>query len=311
MRVAVVGVGALGGYFGALLANAGNDVTLIARGEQLEALRTRGLTLRSHVVGDITVHPAATDRCEEVGPVELVMMCVKTYALEAAAVQARPLVGPDTVIVPVQNGVDAAESIGQSVGFGPVLRGTTFVNAHREGPGVVRHSGGQRLVFGELSGAQSPRTARLCEVFLQAGITAEARSDIRLAMWEKFAGISSAGALAVARLPLGPVLACPETREFVRQTIIEAVAVGRAHGVMLPDDYAERFIALVTPFPAWTKPSMLVDLEAGRRLELEAINGTVVRMGRERGVTTPTNTTIYAALKPYADGVPNVPAPPR
>ena len=159
-----------------------------------------------------------------------------------------------------------------------MLTGAAYVNAHREEPGVIRRSGGQQLVFGELNGADTPRTARLCEVFQQAGIIAEARTDIKLAIWEKFAGISAAGAQAVVRLPLGPVLACPETREFVRQTIAEAVAVGRAYGVMLPDNYAERFIAMITPFPAWTKPSMLVDLEAGRRLELEAINGTVVRL---------------------------------
>jgi 2-dehydropantoate 2-reductase len=155
MRVAVMGAGGLGGYFGALLARAGNDVTLIARGEQLEAVRSRGLMLRSRVVGDITVHPAATDRCEEVGQVELLMMCVKTYDLESATVEARPLVGPDTVVVPVQNGVDAAETIGRAIEFGPVLGGATYVNAHREAPGVVRHGGGERLVFGELNGGRS------------------------------------------------------------------------------------------------------------------------------------------------------------
>jgi len=310
VRIAVMGAGGLGGYFGALLARAGNDVTLIARGVQLEAVRARGLTLHSRAFGDITAHPATTDRCEEVGPVELVMMCVKTYDLESAAAQARPLVGPDTVVVPLQNGVDAAATIGRAIGFGPVLGGVTYVNAHREAPGMVGHSAGDRLVFGELNGGDSNRSERLLEMFQQAGISAEVHADIRLAAWEKFAAISNAGVQAVARLPMGPVFACPETRAFARDTVAEAATVGRAEGVMLPEDYAERFMALADGYPAWAKASLLVDLEAGRRLELDAITGAVVRHGREHGVATPANTAIYAALKPYADGAPNVPAPP-
>ncbi len=310
MRVAVMGAGGLGGYFGALLARAGNDVTLIARGEQLEAVRSRGLMLRSRVVGDITVHPAATDHCEEVGQVELLMMCVKTYDLESAAVEARPLVGPDTVVLPVQNGVDAAETIGRAIEFGPVLGGATYVNAHREAPGVVRHGGGERLVFGELNGGRSDRTIRLLGTFQQAGIAAEEHADIRLAIWEKFAAICGAAVMAMTRLPAGPLLACSETRAFLHDTIAETVSVGRAAGVMLAEGYAERVMAMSTAYPAWAKASMLVDLEAGRRLELDAITGAVVRRGREYDVATPANTAIYAALKPYAEGPPNVPSPP-
>lgn len=311
MRVAVVGAGGLGGYFGALLARAGHEVTLIARGEQLAALRTRGLTLRSGVVGDITVYPAATDRCQEVGPVDLVMLCVKAYDLESAAVQVRPLVGPDTAVIPVQNGVDAAATIGRAIGSSSVLGGVTYVNAHREAPGVVRHSSGERLMFGELSGGASSRTARLLGMFQQAGIAAEAHANIRLAVWQKLCLAASAGVLTIARLPAGPVLACPETRAFMRDTMAEVVAVGRATGVVLPEDYAEQVLTLMLAgFPAWAKGSMLVDLEAGRRLELDAITGAVVRLGHEHDVATPANRMIYAALKPYADGPPNVPTPP-
>jgi 2-dehydropantoate 2-reductase len=288
MRVAVMGTGGIGGFLGALLLRGGHDVTLIARGDHLEALRANGLSLQSPVIGDITVRAPATDRCDDVGPVDLVLMCVKTYDLESAALQALPLVGTDTVVLPIQNGVDAVERLGHTLGDDRVIAGITYVNAHRTAPGVIRHAVGDRLVFGEVAGGLSERTG---------------------ALWEKFAGICGAGAVpALTRLPLGPVLACSETREFLHDAVTETVAVGRARGVGLPEDYAESVMQLLAGYPPSARSSMLEDVEAGRRLELDALTGTVVRLGRECGVPTPVNTAIYAALKPYVDGAPEIPA---
>lgn len=307
MRFAVMGTGGIGGYFGAVLARAGHDVTLIARGEHLGALRKHGLSLQSPLVGDFTVRTPATDRCDEPGTVDVVLMCVKTYDLEAAALQARPLVGPDTILLPIQNGVDAADRLGRIIDDERVIGGLTYVNAHRVAPGAIRHTTGERLVFGERAGGASDRTRALREVFKHAGITAEVHPDIQLALWEKFAAACGAGALpALTRLPLGPVLACPETRQLLRDAVAEAVAVGRARGVGLPEDYAERMLELFGGYPPSARSSMLEDVEAGRKLELEALTGTVVRFGRESGVSTPANTAIYAALKPHVDGTPEI-----
>jgi 2-dehydropantoate 2-reductase len=308
-----MGAGALGGYYGALLARAGHDVTLVARGPHLAALRAGGLRLRSAAHGDVTVAVPATDRPEEVGEVDLVLVGVKAYDLDAAAQQLRPLVGPATAVLPVQNGVDATERLARAVGATAVLSGAAVVAVVREAPGIVRHDGGGRLVLGEPGGGTSPRTACLLEALRGAGIAAEVPPDVRVALWEKFAAVcANGGVTALTRLPAGPVLACPETRALFRATVAEVVAVGRAAGVPLPDpdDYADGVVATLERYPPWTKSSMLVDLEAGRRLELEAITGAAVRRGAAAGVPTPANGAIYAALKPYADGPPAVPAPP-
>ena len=311
MRVAVVGAGALGSYYAALLARAGHEVTLLARAAHLPALRATGVVLRSGVHGDVAVAVPATDRPEAIGAVDLVLVCVKTYDLDAAAAHLPPLLGAETVVLPLQNGVEATERLAQVVGPAPVLYGATYVAATRETPGVVRHSGGERLVFGEPTGGLSGRTTRLVEAFRSAGIAGEALPDGRAALWEKFAVVcATGGVLALTRLPAGPVLACPETRAFMGATVAEAAAVGRAAGVALPVDYAEGVLPMLDRYPPWGKSSMLTDLEAGRRLELEAITGVAVRLGREHGVATPANAAIYAVLKPYVDGAPAIPTRP-
>jgi 2-dehydropantoate 2-reductase len=311
MRVTVMGSGGTGGYFGGLLARAGEDVTFVARGAHLEAIRENGLTVRSRLVGDFTVPARATDDPAESGPAELVLFCVKAYDTESAADRLRPAVGPDTVILPVQNGIDSAERIGRVVGAGHVVGGLAGVSSVVAAPGIIEHRAGPDIIrLGELDGQPSARTQRIADALRRAGIKAELRPDIRVALWEKFVLICGlSGLTALTRLPIGAILACAETRELYRQTMEETHAVGRAHGVALPDGIVEETLGRFESSDPALRGSLYYDLAAGRRLEIETLNGTVVRLGRKRGVPTPANFGVYAALKPYANGAPPSGAP--
>jgi 2-dehydropantoate 2-reductase len=311
MRVTVMGSGGTGGYFGGLLARAGEDVTFVARGAHLQALRKNGLTVRSRLVGDFTVPARATDDPAEPGPADLVLFCVKAYDTESAADRLRPAVGRDTVILPVQNGIDSAERISRVVGPGHVIGGLAGVSSVLQAPGIIEHRAGPDVIqLGELDGRPTARAERVADTLRRAGIKAHVRPDIRVALWEKFVLICGlSGLTALTRLPIGAVLACPETRAFYLQTMEETHAVGRAEGVPLPDDVAERTLGYFESSSPGVRGSLYYDLAAGRRLEIETLNGTVVRLGRERGVPTPANFAIYAALKPYADGAPSASPP--
>jgi 2-dehydropantoate 2-reductase len=292
-----------------LLARAGEDVSFIARGAHLEAIRSRGLTIKSSVHGDFTIQALATDDPAEVGPVDLILFGVKLYDLERAAEQMRPLIGPETVILPVQNGIDAAERIARVVGTDAVIGGMALGGGWIETPGViVQRALTNKLIFGELAGGTSPRTRRLQATLEHAGFHAEAHPNVQVPIWEKFVlGSATLGGLAMIRLPLGPIRTCPESRELLRGLLEEAAEVGRASDVSIPFDCVDRHMALIDQLPATVQGSMLTDLLNGRRLELEAINGTVVRLGRGVNVPTPLNFAVYAALKPYIDGAPSRP----
>ena len=242
MRVTVMGSGGTGGYFGGLLARAGEDVTFVARGAHLEAIRAKGLTVRSRLVGDFTVPARATDDPKAGGFADLVLFCVKAYDTETAAERLRPAVGPDTVILPVQNGIDSAERIGRVVGPGHVIGGLAGVSSVIAAPGIIEHRAGPDVIqLGELEGGSSARAERIADALRRAGMKAQVRPDIRVALWEKFVLICGlSGLTALTRLPIGAVLACPETRAFYLQTMEETHAVGRAEGVPLPDGVAER-----------------------------------------------------------------------
>ena len=306
MRVTVMGSGGTGGYFGGLLARAGEDVTFIARGAHLAAIRARGLTVRSRLVGDFTVPARATDDPAESGPADLVLFCVKAYDTESAAERLRPAVGPDTVILPVQNGIDSAERIGRVVGSERVIGGLAGVSSVVEAPGVIEHRAGPDVIqLGELDGPPSARAERIADALRRAGVKAQVRPDMRVALWEKFVLICGlSGLTALTRLPLGAVLACPETRALFQQAMEETEAVGRAEGVAVPDGHAGRMMKFFEGSDPAIRGSLYYDLAAGRRLEIETLNGTVVRLGRERGVPTPASFAVYAALKPYAEGAP-------
>jgi len=312
MRVTVMGTGGTGGYFGGLLARAGEDVTFIARGAHLEAIRANGLTVRSRVVGDFTVPARATDNPAETGPADLVLFCVKAYDTERAARQLGSAVGADTVILPVQNGIDSAEHIGRVVGHDRVIGGLAGVSSVIAAPGVIEHRAGPDLIqLGEMDGRPSARTSRLAEALGRAGLKAQVRTDIRVALWEKFVLICGlSGLTALTRLPIGAVIACPETRTLLQQVMEETAKVGRAEAPALSEGIVENLLRYFTAADPAIRGSLYYDLAAGRRLEIDTLNGTVVRLGRERGIPTPANFVVYASLKPYTDGPPAGTAPP-
>lgn len=312
LKIAIMGAGSLGCFFGACLTRAGNDVTFIARGATKEALRKNGVTINSKELGDFTTQVKVTDKPDEVGPVDLIVFCVKTYDLESAAQQLQPLIGLDTLIIPVQNGVDASERIASVVGVKHVLGAVTWTNASAKAPGVITHGGSSRLIFGDLYGVASDKLKQILMVLHDAGLSgAEVHPHVKTAIWEKFVTIAAVNAvLALVRLPAGPVQDCPETWDLLRGAMEENAAVASAAGVSLPKSYVDDSLRMLRGYAAYARPSMLVDLTLGRRLELEAMIGAVVRLGKELGVETPINYTIYRALKPYENGSPPIPVAP-
>ena len=309
MRIAVVGAGGTGGYFGGLLARAGDDVTFIARGAHLEALRARGLTLESSLAGTFTVPVQATDDPRGVGPVDTILFCVKTYDTDAAAASVRPLIQPETMLLSLQNGVDNEERIARLSGHPSGMGAVAYVVSAIKAPGLVAQTAGPgKIVLGELGGGESARTERLRDALQGAGIAAEVHPDIRVVLWQKFLFICAfSGVTALTRLPIGTVLADPVTYALFRGTSEEVEAVARAGGIDLPADCVEQAITQAAAVEPWGRGSLYGDLAGGRRLELESLNGEVVRLGRERGIETPLNFAIYAALRPYVDGGPELP----
>jgi 2-dehydropantoate 2-reductase len=305
MRIVIMGTGGTGGYFGGLLAQAGEDVTCIARGSHLEAICACGLTVKSGQWGDVTLRVEATDDPSTLGQVDVVLFCVKTYDTEAAAQHIRPLIGPDTMVLSVQNGIDSPECLVRMVGPQAVVGAAAYVSSVIESPGVISHRAGGHLIIGELDGGTSPRTEQLRTAFERARIPTELHPNIWVALWEKFVAICGfSGVTALMRLPAGPILACPESSTLYQSTLEEVEAVARATGLSLSADIVERSVVRI---PA-VYGSMYYDLVAGRRMELEALQGTVVRLGQECGIPVPMNFAIYAALKPYAAGTPTVPS---
>ncbi len=312
MRVAVLGAGGTGGYFGGLLARAGHEVVFAARGAHLEAIRANGLTVNSRLAGDFTVRAAATDDIGSIGPADLVLVCVKTYSMDSVLPALGSLVGPKTVIMSMQNGIDNEDRIAAAAGAEHVLGLAAQVSAFIQQPGVVVQAGGPgRLIFGEMAGGESARTASLARTFQDAGIAVEVRSDVKAALWEKFIFICSAsGVTALTRLPAGPIFADRETAGLLRATLDEGVAVAKAEGINVAARFTEQTLGFMAKLEPWTRGSMALDLLEGRRLELETLNGTMVRLGRAREVPVPVNWTIYAALRPFENGPPEIPTPP-
>ena len=305
MRVVVYGTGGVGGYFGGRLAEAGEDVTFLARGAHLDAIRANGLTVES-IKGNFVVRPArAESDPAAIGPVDLVIVGVKTWQVRESAEAMRPLIGPETLVLPLQNGVDApyelAEALDKPGELPHVLGGLCRLVTMVAGPGVIKHAGMEPyLAFNRLDCQPDPRVDKLLTAFQKAqGLTVEVPADIVAALWAKFAFIAPfSGVGAVTRVPAGKLRAVPESRALLEAALREVVAVAQARGVTLPADPVERVLAQVDGLPEGGTASMQRDIMEGRPSELEAQNGSVVRMGKAAGVPTPANQFLYAALLP-------------
>jgi 2-dehydropantoate 2-reductase len=304
MRIAVMGAGGVGGYFGARLAQAGHEVTFVARGRHLAAMRERGLVVRSAAGAVHLPRPAVTDDPAALPPAAVVLFAVKLWDTEDAAEAMRPLVARGGVVVPFQNGVGSVERIGAVVGAERVLGGVAQIAATIAEPGVINHTGTMaRLRFGAVLPAQQPAAEALLAACNGAGIDAELVADIRRALWEKFVFLAAfSGLTSVARQPIGILRADPDLRAVLEAAMREAWAVGRAQGIALADDFVAQLMKFADGLPAEMKSSMLNDLVAGNRLEAPWLCGAVARMAAAAGVPAPVNATLYATLKPYCDG---------
>ena len=303
MRIAVMGSGGLGGYFGARLALGGAEVHFIARGRHLQALRSEGLRVEGPEPMQLP-HVDATDDPRSVGVVDVAMLCVKLWDTEAALEQMRPLVGPQTAIVSFQNGVLKDDAIRAAYGAGHVMGGVGYITATVDRPGVIRQTGPmQRLLFGEFDGSRSARGEALLAACLAGGIKAELSDDIAREIWQKYVFlVGLSGTTTTIRKTIGPIRSHPQTRAFLRDVMREVVAVGRAHGVNLPEDYAEVRLKLADDVSPDMTSSMHHDLERGNPLEVRWLSGGVVELGEAKGVATPLNRAIADILALHADG---------
>jgi 2-dehydropantoate 2-reductase len=303
MRIAVMGTGAMGGYIGARLAVAGAKVSFIARGRHLAAIRDAGLRVSSPL-GDVHIHPAAaTDDPATVGEVDVVLLGTKLYDVESAARAIAPMVGGETAIACVQNGVDAPDMVAGLYGSALVVGAVVMINAEIEGPGLIRHNALNRLIVGELDGPPTERLEHLAALANAAGIETAVSREIRLELWRKLLVMAPMTALsAMTRMPLGRIREHEETWRLLPQGMREVVAVANAAGVQLTEEDVQRTLVLVQGVPATWRGSLAVDLERGHRLEVEWLSGAISRLGRATGTPTPFHDVALGVLKPHAGG---------
>jgi 2-dehydropantoate 2-reductase len=307
MKFAVLGSGAVGGYYGAKLARAGHDVTFIARGAHLEAIRERGLQIRSPLLGDFTVNAAAEEDTRRVGPVDVVLFAVKAYDNSTALPLVAPLLGAGTTILPLQNGVESAGELASLYGEDAVLAGVTYIATALTEPGLIDQTGThRRIVFGEAFGElprMSPRVTALQQALSGADIQAEAVGDGRVPVWEKFIFLVSLAAFTgAARLPIGPLWQDPVIRATFLDGCREIERLARAEGVPVAPDTVQRISTYIEGIPGSMRSSLLIDLSQGKRIEVEQLQGAVVRRAAARGLATPVIAALYAVLKPWASG---------
>ncbi|HET7095907.1 MAG TPA: ketopantoate reductase family protein [Casimicrobiaceae bacterium] len=304
MRIAVMATGGVGGYFGAKLAQAGHDVSFVARGRHLAAMRERGLTVKSGGAEIRIARPTLVEDPGTLGPLDVVLFAVKLWDTESAAEAIRPLVDKGAAVVPFQNGVESIERIGAVVGPTAVLGGAAYIAATIADPGVIAHTGTMaRLRFGAVIASQQRVAEALFAACKDAGIDAELSSDIRRAIWEKFAFLAAfSGMTSVARQPIGVVRADPDLRAVLEAAIREVWTLARARGVALADDFVAQQMKFADALPAEMRSSMQNDLAAGNRLEAPWLCGAVARMSEAAGLKAPVNATLYATLKPYCAG---------
>ena len=305
MKIAILGSGAVGGYYGARLVRAGHDVAFIARGAHLAAMRAHGLSIKSPALSDFSIAVRAEEDTSRVGPVDLVLVAVKTYDNETALPMLRPMLGPDTIVLTLQNGIDSAKDVATVAGEPRTLGGATYIATALETPGVIVQTGTHRRIrFGEVFGELprlSDRVQQLRDVFAAADIEVEAFTDGRVPIWEKFVFLAAmAGFTGAARLPIGPVWSDPFVRAQFLAGCREIEAVARAEGVAVAPDVVDRIGPYVDNIPGTMRSSLLIDLQNRKRTEVEALQGSVVRRGARLGVPTPIMATLYAVLKLHA-----------
>jgi 2-dehydropantoate 2-reductase len=306
MRIAIIGAGGVGGGFGAALAKAGGDVTFVARGAHLAAMRQHGLKIEGDR-GETLIQPVqATGDVASIGPVEIVLFCVKLWDVESAGEQIKPLIGANTGVIPLQNGIDSGDRLLPILGAAHVMAGTVAISATIARPGVIRQTGTfMSMAFGERAGGPSPRGEQLLALCRKAGFNASLSENIAVPIWEKFILLAAmSGCTAVTRLPIGKLRDDPDVFSLFESVMRETEAVGRAEGVPLAADVVEKRIAMIKSQPPGVVASMAVDLSRGNRLELPWLAGKIVALGRKHGIATPANAAIFAALKPYANGAP-------
>lgn len=309
MKIAILGSGAVGGYYGAKLAHAGHDVTFIARGAHLAAIRERGLEIKSPMVGDFIARGRAEEDTRQAGTVDLVIVAVKAYDNATALPMISPMLGPDTSVLTLQNGVDSVAEVAAITGEERVIGGTTYIATALSAPGLIEQTGThRRIVFGEVFGRLprlTDRVKRIHEVLSGADIQSDAVADGRVPIWEKFIFlVSLAGFTGGTRLPIGPLWADPFIREQFLNGCREIEALARAEGVPVAADRIEQIEAYVAGIPGTMRSSLLIDLAQGKRIEVEALHGSVVRRAARAGVSVPIMSTLYAVLKPFAAGAP-------
>lgn len=305
-RIAIIGTGGIGAPLGAALAQAGADVTFLARGAHLAAIRAHGLRVEGDR-GETSIHPAqATDDPASGGVMDYVLFCVKQWDVESAGEAIRPMVGPDTAVLPLQNGIDAAERLFPILGRNAVMGASVFVTGAIIAPGVVRQTGTfQILTFGEWIGESTPRAKRLRDLCARAGFDGVLSTDITLSIWDKFAFLAPYGGVAaLTRLPVGKWRDDSDVFALYEGALAEVAAIGFARGVRYPADIVARKCAFLRALPPHHMASMGNDVLRGNRTELDWLSGKVIAMGREHGIPTPVNGFIHAALKPYRNGAP-------
>ena len=307
MRFAILGSGAVGGYFGAKLAHSGQQVTFIARGAHLEAIRAKGLEIKSAKLGDFTVRAPAESDTSKVGPVDVVIVAVKAYDNTTALPMIAPMIGAGTVVLTLQNGVDSTDQIAAIAGEQYVLGGTTYVATALEAPGLIVQTGVHRsIIFGEVFGDRSrisPRVQAIADVMAAADIQVTPVADARVPIWDKFVYLAAfAGFTGASRLAIGHIWKYPHVQEMFYATSREVAAIARAEGVEISANRFDTLIEYMNNIPATTRSSLLIDLEQGKRIEVEALQGAAVRRARKHGVPVPILSTLYALLKPWENG---------
>jgi 2-dehydropantoate 2-reductase len=306
MRIAVVGAGGVGGGFGAALTKAGADVTFIARGAHLAAMKSQGLKIQGGRGETHLVPTKATDNPAEMGPVDIVLFCVKLWDVESAGEAIKPLVGPDTAVIPLQNGIDAAERLIPILGPKAVMGGVAQISASIVAPGVIQQVGTfMRMIFGELDGKRSKRAEDFFALCQKAGFDVTLSEQILTDLWMKFILLAcNASITAATRQPLGKLREDADLRPIMMAAFQETIDIGRAKGVTLPADALAKILDFVGHAPPAMKASMALDLERGNRLELPWLGGKVVELGRQLKIPTPVHGVMYAVLKPYIMGAP-------